>query len=137
MIEQRILCGLLFEYASEFYKDAHNHLRVNVKDKFKDTRYVIYIHYYKEHLIYIGETSEPFEKRMRYYCNHNGVTNQRVRSYIKDTFTSGPDKVHTFVHKPNKLITINEELLINPYVAIEQALISKFNPPLNRKNVYK
>ena len=42
-----------------------------------------------------------------------------------------------FVHIPKKKLVINEELSINPYVAIEQELINIHKPVLNRKNVHR
>jgi len=139
MIEQRYISGLLFERAAHFYKDAHNHLRVRVFERFKQQTHLIYAHYFDDKLLYIGESSVEFIKRMNCYCNHNGASNVRVREYVNSIFHGNhrdPD-LCTFIHIPKKKLVINEELSINPYVAIEQELINIHRPILNKKNVHK
>jgi len=139
MIEKRYVSGLLFERAAHFYKDDRNHLRVSVNEEFKNIRHLIYAHYFNENLIYIGETSVPFIKRMHCYCNHNGLSNVRVRDYVNSIFHGNhrdPD-LCTFVYQPKEKLVINEHLSVNPYVAIEQELINIHKPILNRKNVHK
>ena len=139
MIEKRFISGLLFERAAHFYKDDHNHLKVRVFDRFKEQTHLIYAHYFDDKLLYIGESSVHFIKRMKCYCSHPGAANVRVREYVNSIFHGNhrdPD-LCTFIHRPKKKLIINEELSINPYVAIEQELINIHNPILNKKNVHK
>ena len=139
MIEKRYISGLLFERAAHFYKDDHNHLKVRVFERFKEQTHLIYAHYFDDKLLYIGESSVHFIKRMKCYCSHPGAANVRVREYVNSIFHGNhrdPD-LCTFVHIPKKKLIINEELSINPYVAIEQELINIHKPVLNRKNVHR
>jgi len=139
MIEKRYISGLLFERAAHFYKDDHNHLRVKVFERFKQQTHLIYAHYFDDKLLYIGESSVAFIKRMNCYCNHNGASNVRVREYVNSIFHGNhrdPD-LCTFIHIPKKKLMINEELSINPYAAIEQELINIHKPVLNKKNVFR
>ena len=139
MIEKRYISGLLFERAAHFYKDDHNHLKVRVFDRFKEQTHLIYAHYFDDKLLYIGESSVHFIKRMKCYCSHPGAANVRVREYVNSIFHGNhrdPD-LCTFIHIPKSKLVINEELSINPYVAIEQELINIHKPILNRKNVHK
>ncbi len=139
MIEKRFISGLLFERAAHFYKDDRNHLKVSVSPDFKDKTHLIYAHYFNDKMIYIGESSTLFHKRMKCYCSHPGAANVRVREYVNSIFHGNhrdPD-LCTFVYQPDKKIVINEELSINPYVAIEQELINIHKPILNKKDVHK
>ena len=141
MIQKRIVEGLDFHRAAEFYKDDNNHLRVRfpkdeVGENFEDSRHCIYAHYVNDVLVYIGETSDTFKRRMYYYCSHKGITNVRVRNYFNEEFKKkARTDIATFIHIPSR-ISISESLSINPYVALEQELINCLKPFLNRKNVY-
>ena len=122
--------NLKFEYGGHFdfkYRPEFSCTEGNSKK-----RHVIYAHCVDKEIVYIGETSNTFYKRMYYYCNHKGATNVRVRSYLKEKFLQGK-VIETFVYKPEDVII--EGLTINPYVGIEQKLINDLNPILNRKNV--
>ncbi len=141
MIQKRILEGLDFHRAAEFYKDDNNHLRVKfpkdeVGENYELSRHCIYAHYANDTLVYIGETSDTFKRRMYYYCSHKGITNVRVRNYFNEEFKKkARTDIATFIHIPSR-ISISESLSINPYVALEQELINCLKPFLNRKNVY-
>ena len=123
--------GLNFKYGGSF--DFTYKPEFRVQSEHKGKRHVIYAHCVDDKIVYIGETSNTFYKRMYYYCNHKGPTNVRVRSYFKDKFLEGKS-IDTFLYKPEKVIV--EGLEVNPYIGIEQKLINELNPILNRKNVY-
>ena len=40
------------------------------------------------------------------------------------------------IHMPEKIV-VSETITVNPYVAIEQTLISMLKPKLNRKDVFR
>tara|TARA_B100000287_G_scaffold412246_1_gene442480 strand:- start:943 stop:1413 length:471 start_codon:yes stop_codon:yes gene_type:complete len=141
MIQKRKLEGLMFERAAEFYKDENNHLRVRyIKDEngncHSSSTHFIYAHYVNNDLVYIGESSDTFKRRMNYYCSHKGITNERVRNYFNEEFKKkATADICTFIYIPSR-VCYSESLSINPYVALEQELINIYKPFLNRKNVY-
>ena len=123
--------GLQFKYGGSF--DFTYRPEFVCESEQKDKRHVIYAHCVDNEIVYIGETSNTFYKRMYYYCNHKGLTNLRVRNYFKEKFYEGKE-IETYLYKPENVLI--EGLTINPYVGIEQKLIDELNPILNRKNVY-
>ena len=141
-VYKRYIEGLDFIRMAEFFKDDNNHLRVKITpndDERMDgeSRHYIYAHYVEDELVYIGESSDLLKRRMNFYCSHPGVTNERVRKYFNEQFKKKPTSdICTFIHMPQSFY-ITESITINPYVAIEQALISMLKPTLNRKDVFK
>lgn len=126
------ILGLEFEEGAEFYAEDGK-LRFESRDNCK-SKHVVYVHTVDEEIVYVGETSNTFYQRMYYYCNHKGRTNVRVREYMMDMIGEGRE-VKTYMYKPEEVLY--ESVMINPYVAIEQALIDRIKPILNRKNVHK
>ena len=126
------ILGLEFVEGAKFYAEDGK-LRFESRDNCKN-KHVVYAHTIDEEIVYVGETSNTFYQRMYYYCNHKGRTNVRVREYMMDMIEEGRE-VKTYMHKPEQILY--ESVKINPYVAIEQALIDKIKPILNRKNVHK
>ena len=126
------ILGLEFEEGAEFYTEDSK-LRFKSGDNCK-SKHVVYVHTVDGEIVYVGETSNTFYQRMYYYCNHKGRTNVRVREYMMDMIGEGRE-VKTYMYKPEEVLY--ESIMINPYVAVEQALIDGIKPILNRKNVYK
>ena len=133
--------GLKFEYGGEFnfvYNSSttnHSAYRpeFNCETEHKNKRHVIYAHCVDDKIVYIGETSNTFYKRMYYYCNHKGPTNVRVRDYFEKQYIEGKE-IETYLYKPENVLI--EGLMINPYIGIEQKLINELNPILNHKDVF-
>ena len=74
---------------------------------------------------------------MNFYCCHPSITNERVRKYFNEEFKKKPSSdICTFIHMPEKIV-VSETITVNPYVAIEQTLISMLKPKLNRKDVFR
>ena len=106
--------------------------------KLSNLTHVVYTHTVDGEIVYIGETSNTLHKRMYYYCNHKGATNVRVREYFKDKMYNEQienvmQRVKTYVYQPKDIVIEGND--INPYVGLEQFLINKINPILNKKNV--
>ena len=142
MIQKRYIEGLDFYRLAEFYKDDKNHLKCKVTPNEEqrmdgDSRHYIYAHYVNDELVYIGESSDLLKRRMNFYCCHPGITNERVRKYFNEEFKKKPSSdICTFIHMPEKIV-VSETITVNPYVAIEQTLISMLKPKLNRKDVFR
>ena len=142
MIQKRFIEGLDFYRAVEFFKDEKNHLKFKLienEDEYinEESRHYIYAHFVEDELVYIGESSDILKRRMNFYCSHPGITNERVRRYFNEQFKKKPTSdISTFIHLPGP-ICVTESVTINPYVAIEQTLISMLKPSLNRKDVFK
>lgn len=142
MIQKRYIEGLDFYRLAEFYKDEKNHLKCRVTPNEEermdgDSRHYIYAHYVNDKLVYIGESSDLLKRRMNFYCCHPGITNERVRKYFNEKFKKKPSSdICTFIHMPEKIV-VSETITVNPYVAIEQTLISMLKPKLNRKDVFR
>ena len=139
-VQKRYIEGLDFFRVVEFIKDKDNHLRCKIipnDDERIDgmSRYYVYAHYVEDELVYIGESSDMLKRRMNFYCCHVGMTNVRVRKYFNDQFKrKKTSDICTFIHLPGQ-ICLSEAITINPYVSVEQALIHKLKPKLNRKDV--
>ena len=142
MIQKRYIEGLDFYRLTEFYKDDKNHLKCKVTPNEEqrmdgDSRHYIYAHYVNDELVYIGESSDLLKRRMNFYCCHPGITNERVRKHFNEEFKKKPSSdICTFIHMPEKIV-VSETITVNPYVAIEQTLISMLKPKLNRKDVFR
>jgi hypothetical protein len=131
MNETFILENIKFDNAAFFYLDAGK-IKVHVNNRYKDIRHLVYIHVVDNKVVYIGETSNTFYKRMYYYCNHNGKTNIRVREYFKEQILEGKI-VETYINIPQEVIISGHK--IPTYIGVEQKLIDLVRPKLNRKNV--
>ena len=142
MIQKRYIEGLDFYRLAELYKDDKNHLKCKVTPNEEqrmdgDSRHYIYAHYVNDELVYIGESSDLLKRRMNFYCCHPGITNERVRKHFNEEFKKKPSSdICTFIHMPEKIV-VSETITVNPYVAIEQTLISMLKPKLNRKDVFR
>lgn len=119
-----------FEEAAIFYLDEK--IKVRTDDKYKNLRHLVYAHVVDGIVVYIGETSNTFHKRMYYYCNHKGNTNVRVREYFKEQILNGKE-VKTYIYIPEEVTICGHK--IPTYIGVEQKLIDLIRPELNRKNV--
>ena len=126
-----ILENISFDNAASFYLEDEK-IKVHVNNKYKDIRHLVYAHVVDGKVVYIGETSNAFSKRMYYYCNHKGNTNVRVREYFKEQILEGK-VVETYINVPKEVIISGHN--IKTYIGVEQKLIDLVRPKLNRKNV--
>lgn len=123
--------GLIFKKRGEFVFVGDN-LQANICQSGNKERHIVYAHVVDNVVVYIGESSHTFQNRMRLYIIHNGSTNVEVRKHIKEELTKGK-KVDIYYYKP-KAILIDNVLAVNPYISIEQTLISLLKPILNKKD---
>lgn len=126
-----ILENIRFNSAASFYIEDGK-IKVHVDDKYKNLRHLVYAHIVDGKVVYIGETSNTFYKRMYYYCNHSGKTNVRVREHFKEKILEGKI-VETYINVPQEVIICGHN--IKTYIGVEQKLIDLVRPELNRKNV--
>lgn len=125
-----IIEGIEFEEAASFYLE--DKIKVQTYDRTKNLRHLVYAHTVDGEVVYIGETSNTFHKRMYYYCNHKGRTNVRVREHFKEQILLGKE-VKTYIYVPQLVVIAGHK--VNPYIGVEQKLIDLVKPMLNRKNV--
>lgn len=130
--ETKVIGGLCFKKAGEFVF-AGGHLQVNICRASSKDEHIVYAHVIHGEVVYIGESSDTFCNRIRLYLIHDGSTNVRVRNFLMTEILKGKS-VDIYYYKP-ATITVDGVLKVNPYVGIEQALISLVRPSLNIKDV--
>lgn len=134
--ETKIVEGLTFKKGAEFFI-TNSILKVDIAISGNTDTHIVYLHVVDGQIVYVGESSNTFRNRMRLYITHDGLTNARVRLFIKNVLSKGK-RVETYYFKPD-CVLISNTLVVNPYVGLEQELISRINPKpiLNRKDVAK
>lgn len=124
--------GLVFEKAGEFIFKM-GCLLANIGWSESKHQHFVYAHVVAGRVVYVGESSRTLLNRMYLYITHKGSTNVRVRTAHIADLQAG-QKVEIYFYKPQAVL-IDGVLSVNPYIGVEQALISKLKPILNRKDV--
>ena len=125
------ICGLVFKKRGEFVLNS-GEMQATICKSGNTDSHIIYAHVVDGEVVYIGESSTTFRNRMRLYLTHEGSTNVRVREHLMKELVAGK-KVEIYYYKPATVV-IDSTLTVNPYVSIEQAIIGKLRPILNKKD---
>lgn len=133
---QATLNSLGFELAGEIDLNLNGNPREFIDaslgklSHIKDHLDVVYIYFVNNQIAYVGESGESFAIRFKRHIK--GVSQKGSipsRERWKEMLNNGKT-AHIYIHKCEPLDYLGEE--VSPRVGFESALITKFNPPLNK-----